>query len=84
MKADRTQRSLREFCRLPGRLGYSKARELVRRSFDPLPARKIGRRFYIDPATFELWSERESARSSVDVAALVDEIARELVQGVGK
>lgn len=79
MKTEPTQRSLRQLCRLPGKLGYTKARELVRRTFDPLPARKVGRRFYVDPAHFELWMERESARSNVDVGKIVDEIARKLL-----
>lgn len=69
--------SLRAWAR-EGHLGYSTARREVRRAIDPLPARLVAGRWRIDRAAAEGWLQRQDKRATLDLGAIVDEVAAEL------
>lgn len=80
-RGDGRLRSLRRWSREIG-LSYSWCRQAARRAVDPLPILALGRRHLkVDREAALRWLQRQSARSQVDVGALVDEIVESLRSG---
>lgn len=59
---ERKRLPLPQFCEEYG-IGRTKALQLINRSEDPLPARKIGGRWFINLETYPEWEDREHMRS---------------------
>jgi hypothetical protein len=71
--------SLRRWAKVSG-FGYSWARRIVRRTIDPLPTRRIGRRIWVDLVATEEWLLRQGP-DETDLPAVVDEIVAAVLGG---